>query len=101
MKSNGDKGQSALFGNKSNKEKDTDESSVFDMEEQTPWEKEWQGMPEFVQEKQDAYAKVIFRFDNEEDLQDFAKLVGQKLTKKTKSAWYPFKSHWGSNIGVY
>lgn len=58
--------------------------------------KEWKGMPEFVQEKQEPYAKIIFRFENEEDLQEFAELIGQKLTKKTKSAWYPFKSHWGA-----
>lgn len=50
---------------------------------------EWKNMPEFVQEKQTPYAKIIFRFDNEEDLQEFAKLIGQKLTSKTKSRWYP------------
>jgi len=56
---------------------------------------EWQDMPEFVQEKKDCYAKIIFRFESEDDLQSFAELIGQKLTKKTKSAWFPFKSHWG------
>ncbi len=58
------------------------------------WKEHWDGMPEFVQEKQKPYAQIIFRFANEEDLQKFAKLIEQKLTKKTKSAWYPFKSHW-------
>lgn len=53
------------------------------------WEKEWKGMPEFIQEKQEPYAKIIFRFNNEEDLQEFAQLIGQKLTSKTKSAWHP------------
>lgn len=57
------------------------------------WKNEWKDMPEFVQEKQEAYAKIIFRFENEEDLQAFAQLIGQKLTKKTKSSWYPFKPH--------
>lgn len=55
----------------------------------------WVGMPEFTQEKVEPYAKIIVRFDSEEDLQDFAKLIGQKLTSKTKSIWHPFKSHWG------
>ena len=59
------------------------------------WKEEWKGMPEFEQKKQEPYAKIIFRFDNEEDLQEFATLIGQKLTKKTKSSWHPFKSHWG------
>lgn len=49
----------------------------------------WQGMPEFVQEKQESYSKIIFRFENEDDLQEFAGLIGQKLTNKTKSAWHP------------
>jgi hypothetical protein len=58
-------------------------------------ENEWTGMPEFIQEKKEPFAKIIFRFDSERDLSDFSKLIGQKLTKKTKSAWFPFKSHWG------
>jgi len=53
----------------------------------------WCGMPEFQQEKQEPYAKIIFRFENEADLQEFAELIGQKLTKKTKSSWHPFKPH--------
>lgn len=46
-------------------------------------------MPEFIQEKQEPHAKIILRFRNEQDLQDFAALIGQKLTKKTKSIWFP------------
>lgn len=49
----------------------------------------WQNMPEFVQEKQEPYAKIIVRFDSEEALQEFAQLINQKLTKKTKSIWHP------------
>jgi hypothetical protein len=59
------------------------------------WGKEWVGMPEFVQSKKEPYSKIIIRFENEKDLQDFATLIGQSLTKKTKSIWFPFKSHWG------
>ena len=53
----------------------------------------WVGMPEFCQERKEAHAKIIFRFENEEDLQEFAKLIGQRLTSKTKSSWHPFKPH--------
>lgn len=53
------------------------------------WKEIWKGMPEFIQEKQKPYAQIVFRFDNEEDLQEFATLIGQKLTNKTKSAWHP------------
>ena len=49
----------------------------------------WKGMPEFIQEKQEPYSKIIVRFDSEEDLQEFANLIGQKLTNKTKSIWHP------------
>ena len=50
---------------------------------------EWKNMPEFVQEKQDPYAKIIIRFETQKDLEEFAKLIGQKLTQKTKSIWHP------------
>ena len=51
-------------------------------------------MPEFVQKKQEPFSKIIFRFETEEDLNAFAELIGQKLTPKTKSAWFPYRSHW-------
>lgn len=63
--------------------------------EEHNWKKEWVDMPEFVQEKKEPYSKIIIRFETEEDLQDFAELIGQKLTSKTKSIWHPFKSHFG------
>ena len=55
---------------------------------------EWKNMPEFVQEKKNEI-RIVVRFRNEEDLNTFAKLIDQKLTLKTKSIWYPYKSHWG------
>jgi hypothetical protein len=50
---------------------------------------EWVDMPEFVQEENPPFSKIIFRFATQEDLDAFSKLIGQKLTPKTKSAWYP------------
>lgn len=64
-------------------------------------EKEWTGMPEFVQEKKEPFSKIIIRFETEDDLNDFATLIGQKLTPKTKSIWHPFKSHWGKELQEY
>ena len=64
------------------------------------WQEEWQGMPEFVQERKKEHSKIIVRFETEEDLQHFAELIGQKLTSKTKSIWHPFKSHWGNGDRV-
>lgn len=62
---------------------------------------DWVGMPEFVQEKKEPYKTLIVRFETEQDYNDFAQLIAQKLTKKTKSIWHPFKSHWGLEKKVY
>lgn len=53
------------------------------------WEQHWLDMPEFKQEKQEPFSKIIIRFETEEDLQEFARIIGQKLTPKTKSIWHP------------
>jgi len=68
--------------------------SLFDNLE-NEWQKEWKDMPEFLQEKKEPYSKIIVRFESKEDLQEFSKIIGQNITKKTKSIWHPFKSHWG------
>jgi len=52
-------------------------------------DKEWQGMPEFVQESQKPYQTLTIRFDSEEAVQEFSELIGQKLTNNTKSIWHP------------
>lgn len=62
------------------------------------WKNEWKDMPEFIQDKQRPYAQIIVRFDTEKDLQEFAKLIGQSLTRKTKSIWHPYKSHRINNL---
>lgn len=62
---------------------------------------EWTGMPEFVQEKKEPFKELIVRFETEEDYKDFAEIINQKLTVKTKSIWHPFKSHWGLAKKVY
>lgn len=53
----------------------------------------WKEMPEFVQNKKEPYSKIVVRFDTEEDLMEFAQLINQKLTPKTKSIWHPYKPH--------
>lgn len=53
------------------------------------WKKHWVGMPEFNQEDNPPYKKLLISFRTEEDYQDFAKIIGQSLTEKTKSIWHP------------
>lgn len=72
--------------------------ALFDGE---PWEEEWQGMPEFVQNKMECYKEVIVRFETEAAFLEFQELLNQKMTMKTKSIWHPFKSHWGAPKGIY
>tara|TARA_R110000782_G_C14807523_1_gene412452 strand:- start:2444 stop:2713 length:270 start_codon:yes stop_codon:yes gene_type:complete len=66
------------------------QDNLFGQEElQEDWRKEWDGMPEFQQYQKEAYHKIIIRFDSEEELQNFAKLIGQDINNKTKSIWHP------------
>lgn len=53
------------------------------------WKDEWKNMPEFIQEKQREYAKITVRFRNQQDLDEFAKLIGQKLNRKSQCTWHP------------
>jgi hypothetical protein len=62
---------------------------------------EWYDMPEFMQEKKEPYKVLIVRFETKEEYEAFSVLIDQKLTPKTKSIWYPFKSHWGLVKKVY
>lgn len=58
----------------------------------------WIGMPEFEQDSQKPHAMLNIRFRNEEDLQEFATLIGQKLNQKSKSIWYPKLENDGTGI---
>lgn len=50
---------------------------------------EWKGMPEFEQEDQTAFRRVVVHFASQQDVDSFAELVGQKLGEKTRAIWYP------------
>lgn len=80
---------------------DKKQTLLFDTESDNNQKQHWVDMPEFIQDKKDPYAKIIVRFENEEALQEFAKIIGQKLTNKTKSIWHPFKSHWGLDKKIW
>ena len=66
---------------------------LFTDEDVTFWKKEWQGMPEFVQEDLTPYQSIWVHFTNKEDMDAFSKLVGQKITMKTRFMYYP-KVEW-------
>jgi hypothetical protein len=53
------------------------------------YETEWRGMPEFNQPDNGAFRQIIVSFDDQDGVDSFAKAIGQSLTNKTKSVWYP------------
>ena len=63
------------------------QGSLFDLGEW--WEKDWQSMPEFVQNNEMPRRQLIINFATREDLIDFSKLIKQPVTFDTKSIWYP------------
>jgi len=68
---------------------ETKNPTLFDTEELVHWKEHWKDMPEFVQEDLTPKQQIIVSFKSVEDRNKFAKLVGQKLTYKTQSIWYP------------
>lgn len=59
------------------------------VETRESWRSEWVGMPEFVQERQREYAKITVRFRCQADLDDFARLIGQRLNARSQCTWHP------------
>jgi len=49
----------------------------------------WEGMPEFEQDDLSPIQTIKVNFATIQDREAFAELVGQKLTGKTQSIWYP------------
>ena len=52
---------------------------------------EWLDMPEFSNDKDPHYQTIYLHFENEDDVNNFAELIDQNITDKTKSLWYPAK----------
>jgi hypothetical protein len=62
-------------------------NDLFD--DQFDYEKEWQGMPEFVSEDLKSIAAVTVNFLTVEDMNAFSKLIGRRITFQTKSILFP------------
>lgn len=50
---------------------------------------EWTDMPEFNQVDKTAHRTIPVHFANDADVAKFAALVGQTITEKTRSIWFP------------
>lgn len=53
------------------------------------WKEHWTGMCTFNQKENPPFKSIFLHFRSEEDYKEFAKLIEQNLTEKTKSIWYP------------
>lgn len=53
------------------------------------WRSHWKGMPEFEQEEKRPFKKINVCFETEEDFNKFRELIGQSMTVKTKTIWFP------------
>jgi hypothetical protein len=83
----------SLIGEKVELEKPTNLAELFGEDPNEvyteEWKEHWKGMPEFVQEDNKPFKSVIMHFRTQEDFLEFQKMIDQKMTDKTKSAWYP------------
>lgn len=61
--------------------------SLFEMS--PDWAKHWREMPEFKQRKKRPFAQILVRFRNQRDLEDFSKLIGQRLNRNSQCTWHP------------
>lgn len=69
--------------------KEENQGQLFNTEEFEKWKPEWKGMPEFKQDDVTSWKRIIVHFETEEDMKTFGKIIGQKLTYKTRSIWFP------------
>lgn len=56
--------------------KDNKQMNLFDaLGSEETWKREWQQMPEFVQEDAQPFQSVIIHFETKEDRDNFAQLI--------------------------
>ena len=65
------------------------QKKLFNKKKDDLWKEEWQDMPEFIQKDWKAYQEIKINFYNKEDVKAFAKLIGQKISRRTKYLWFP------------
>lgn len=67
---------------------------------------EWSDLPGFTQDDATAHRTLKVHFASDADVAEFARLVGQSITEKTRSLWFPYVApekfidkRWASNDG--
>lgn len=79
-------------------------NSIDKIDQNKEWEKEWNGMPEYNNEKsKEPFITATFKFRNQEDFEKFNKFLRESLydnekvfdgmqTKTKKSTWFPLNA---------
>lgn len=62
---------------------------LFDPDDYTVQAAEWQGMPEFSHKDLEPCKQLIVNFEQPEDVQRFAAVIGQRILAGTRSIWFP------------
>lgn len=50
---------------------------------------QWTGMPEFENTNKLGIQRIVINFETYDDVQNFAQLINQSITEKTRAIWYP------------
>ncbi len=66
---------------------DNKQESLFEVDE--TWKEEWKNMPEYIQKDNMPFRTIYVHFRNKQDVEEFSKLMQQKITSETISMWYP------------
>lgn len=62
---------------------------------------EWVGMPDFSNEDKGPKRQLIVSFKDDVDVKAFGELIGQKITDKTRSIWFPYQEPMDSKSKSY
>ena len=66
-----------------------DEDAAWKEHNYQNWREHWQGMPEFESNDMNPKKDLKINFRSVEDFLKFSEILGQNLTEKTKSVWWP------------
>jgi len=66
-----------------------------------PEQKDWSGMPEFKQDDKSPFRTLLVHFEDQVSVDEFAALVGQKLSAKTKFISFPKNEKTPTSTEVY
>ena len=65
------------------------QGKIIEVDPENDWKQEWLNMPEFENQDCSPVKSIKVSFASEEDIQKFAELIGQTVTMKTRTVWYP------------